>query len=265
MADRSTPEASFADRRIGYAIGDIHGCAALLDTLLAEIARDLESVPRNHEPPILIFLGDYIDRGVDSRGVIDRLIAETAREGVETRCLLGNHEQAMLFFLEQPVRGAAWLVHGGMETLQSYGVATPSLKAKSDELTAARDALAAALPAEHLAFLRKLERFALYGDYVFAHAGVNPSKTIWKQTDADLFWIRERFLKSKRAFPYVVVHGHTPAPEFYRDARRIGVDTGAYMSGRLTAVRLQGCVAHPITVTAPKSTAPTPASAPINS
>ncbi len=221
-------------RRI-YAIGDIHGRADLLEALLATIARDSVGAER----PIIVFLGDYVDRGADSRRVIDLLLTLDAAR-FELRFLRGNHEAAMLEFLHSPDAGRRWMRIGGDQALRSYGVAAPSDAASDEAFKAASVALAAALPPEHLAFLQRLELSVQYGDYLFVHAGLRPGRDLAVQTEEDMLTIRKPFLQSKERWPFVVVHGHSPVDSAFSDGRRIGVDTAAYATGRLTAVRLEG-------------------------
>jgi serine/threonine protein phosphatase 1 len=143
--------------------------------------------------------------------------------------------------METPLQNRAWVLQGGAETLRAYGVQPPAPVAAMDEdWIAVAEALRAKLPPEHLEFLNGLERYVVLGDYAFVHAGVDDARTLEEQTDADLYWSRERFLASKKRFSHVVVHGHTPVHRPYRDARRIGVDTGAYASGTLSAARFEG-------------------------
>ncbi|MGE4218219.1 MAG: metallophosphoesterase family protein [Alphaproteobacteria bacterium] len=218
-------------------MGDVHGECRLLEALLEEIGRDaagLGATPRR----TVVFLGDYVDRGPDSRGVVD-LLLQRPLNGAEHRFLLGNHEQAMLDFLRDPEAGAGWLAYGGIMTADSYGVRA-ALPASPASRAAFRDALAAAMPPAHLAFLEALEPSATYGDYAFAHAGVRPGLSLDDQHPDDLLWIREPFLNWTGSFGKRIVHGHTirPAPEVLPN--RIGIDTGAYATGVLTAVALSG-------------------------
>lgn len=222
-----------------YAVGDIHGRLDLLEDLTRKIRVDAASLHPGSRP-ILIFVGDYVDRGPDSRGVIDAILA-LGEEGVfEVRALKGNHEEQMLSFLEDPRSGAAWLEFGGAETLLSYGVTPPIGRGGLDAWETARKALAAALPATHRAFLESLELAIVCGDYLFVHAGVRPGVPIQEQSEHDLLWIRDDFLSSIRPIEKVVVHGHTPEPAPYIGPNRIGIDTGAYATSKLTAVRLFG-------------------------
>ncbi len=226
--------ARFAPGRVGYAVGDIHGRA----DLLARLFDRLESEARASQP-IVIFLGDYIDRGPNSREVIELLLTRRP-EGFERRYLMGNHEAAMLGFIADPFANRAWLNHGGLETLGDYGVSPlPSLGAGSTQIEAAGAGFRAVLPDNHLGFFNQLERYIVIGDYLFVHAGVDPQKRLEQQSDADLFWIRKKFLESDKKWPHVVVHGHTPSGKPHRDQRRIGIDTGAYFSGVLSVARFE--------------------------
>lgn len=238
MFERPAPSAGarFEAGRVGYAIGDIHGRVDLLTRMLDLVAR----APKDSaHAPILIFLGDYVDRGPDSRAVLNLLMSPVPT-GFERRFLLGNHEAAMMGFLEDPSRYRDWLRHGGRETLLSYGVTPPRLDAAREALDDAAAAFRARLPALHLEFLRRLERSVILGDYAFVHAGIDPDKPFTDQTDLDLLWARDKFIRSRRTHEYVVVHGHTPTERPYRDHRRIGLDTGAYATGRLSAAKFSG-------------------------
>jgi serine/threonine protein phosphatase 1 len=216
-----------------YAIGDIHGRADLLDDLLQRVVRDAAEHP-DDQARRLIFLGDYVDRGDDSRAVIERLLRQSL-PGFATIYLKGNHEQAMLDFLEGRSDGQAWLSYGGAETLMSYGVA-PMGRANNS----LRKALAAAVPAEHLDFLRNCVLHYIAGDYVFIHAGVRPGIALEAQDPLDLLWIRDDFLEAYEALPgRVVVHGHTVCKRVQNLAHRINIDTGAFFSDRLTCVVLR--------------------------
>lgn len=227
--------------RVVYAIGDIHGHLALLDDLLDRIAQDFAGLGRQ-DRPALVFVGDYVDRGPASSGVIDRLIALTAASaeqgGFEVRALMGNHEQTMLSFLDNPEAGAAWIEFGGGETLTSYGVARPVGRVDQAAWREIQASFQARVPAAHVAFLQGLELSASYGDYFFAHAGVRPGVPLDRQAPEDLMWIRNDFLSQPHRLPCVVVHGHTPDEEPFIGPDRINIDTGAYATGVLTAVRL---------------------------
>jgi serine/threonine protein phosphatase 1 len=239
--------AKFAEGRLGFAIGDIHGRADLLAKMLDRLEAD--AAGNNALQPVAIFLGDYIDRGLESARVVDLLLNRPERaKGMERVFLRGNHEQALQQFLDEPLAARGWLIHGGVETLISYGVRPVSPTASDDALKETSLALARAIPIEHMSFFASLRASTEFGDYFFAHAGVDPERSLAEQREHDLYWIRDRFLQSTKPWEKVVVHGHTPAKEGYRDHRRIGVDTGAYATGRLTAARLEGSEVSFITV-----------------
>ena len=226
--------------RLVYAVGDIHGRADLLSRLITAILADapLQSGAPLGARPLLVFVGDYVDRGPGSRQVVDMLIALRDRGGVDVALLRGNHDDSLLRFLEEPAFGPTWLRMGGGATLAAYGVTPPAPRAPDEEWTAARDAFETALPATHLAFFEDLELTLIVGDYLFVHAGVRPGVPLEQQTPQDLMWIRGDFLDARNPSDKVVVYGHTPTADAYSDGARIGIDTGAYATGVLTAVRL---------------------------
>jgi serine/threonine protein phosphatase 1 len=221
-----------------YAIGDIHGRADLLGALLSQIETDVRTHATPGVRPTLVFLGDYIDCGLDARRCVEMMIA-LADGPFETHFLKGRRDNLLLQFLDRPSAGAPWLRKGGAETLFSYGVRVPAAHDAS-ALAAAGAALKAAMPASHLAFFHNLQLHLRFGDYVFVHAGLKPGVALEHQTERDLLGIREPFLSSRDRWPFMIVHGHTPVERLYRDNRRIAVDTGAYATGRLTAVCLEG-------------------------
>ena len=217
-----------------YAVGDIHGRLDLLERMLEMIAEDSRN---SADRKLLVFLGDYVDRGPASKGVVDRLLQPIAG-GFETHFLKGNHEHSLLGFLTEPSLYQMWKRYGAMECLQSYGVHPPV----HDDMRAfesARDELEAAMPQAHLEFLNALEMSFEIGDYFFVHAGVRPGIPLRRQSPEDLMWIREDFLGSGINFGKVVVHGHTPSKMPIVRANRIGVDTGAYITGHLSCAVLE--------------------------
>lgn len=229
-----------AGRRI-YAIGDIHGRADLLGAMIELIERDDARRPK--ASAILVFLGDYIDRGPDSKSVVDRLAGGPPR-GFEWCALKGNHEEMLLTFLDDPFSSRVWLRNGGGATLLSYGVnrALIGAAAAMDPPSLERIGLylKETMPASHLQFYRSLLPFWRSGDYFFAHAGVRPGAPLNRQAEADLLWIRDPFLEWPRDHGAVVVHGHTPVPAPEDMGNRIGIDTLAWKTGRLTALGLEG-------------------------
>lgn len=223
--------------RLIYAVGDVHGRLDLLEPLIADIRQDAEaSAPQ--ERPMLVLLGDYVDRGPDSAKVIDLVLEMESSGELETRALKGNHEEALLEFLADPAFGPTWFEHGGGATLASYGVTPPVARTDMAAWAAARDAFAAVLPAEHLRFYETLELMVTVGDYAFVHAGVRPGVPLDRQSEKDLLWIRGDFLEARPGFEKVIVHGHTPMQSPQVLPHRLGLDTGAYATGVLTAARL---------------------------
>ncbi len=226
-----------------YAIGDIHGRDDLLTELIEKITEDFQNNTQRSVTSI-VFLGDYVDRGLGSKAVIDKLLLLKKEfcvpgQGPDVYFLMGNHEEALLRFLDDPDFGEQWQVYGGTETLISYGITPPRLKADSAAWHAASGALGLALGHEHLAFLQGLRCSLEIGDYIFVHAGLRPGVALEEQLESDMLWIREEFLSDSASFTKKVVHGHSPKKQPFEDHRRIGVDTGAYITGVLTAVRLE--------------------------
>lgn len=232
------PVSSVPHGRLIYAIGDVHGRADVLADLLATVKKDAEGLGASERE--LIFLGDYVDRGPDSRGVIEQILALDGEPGVSVLALKGNHEEAMLEFMKDASFGPVWAQHGGGATLRSYGVEPPANRMDDTQWQRAQGELAAAMPAEHKRFLEGLTTHCKRGDYVFVHAGIRPGVPLEEQTERDMLWIRREFLEHGKPLGHVVVHGHTPESQPFAGPHRIGVDTGAYYSGRLTAVRLWG-------------------------
>jgi serine/threonine protein phosphatase 1 len=236
------PPALAAGRRL-YAIGDIHGRLDLFEALLEKIFADASGAPcpgADRDDKVLVLLGDYVDRGPDSRGVIERL-CHFAEPGFEVIALLGNHEDVMMQFLSDPSVGPRWCANGGDATLASYGVSVPAEPEAPDEVwQAVSAAFNDALPATHRGFLRRLAPWYAEGGYLFVHAGLRPGVAVEKQDVEDLIWIRQAFTSSTRDHGALVVHGHsiTPEPDF--QPNRIGIDTGAYASGVLTCLALAG-------------------------
>lgn len=229
-----------------YAIGDVHGRADLLTSLLEDIRKD--AAQRKAGRKLVVMLGDYVDRGQDSKGVIDILIEGQANGlggGLEVVCLMGNHEDLMLKFLENPEDGAVWIMNGGDAAMRSYGVSVPAIPQEADPFDLQAE-FSRKLPNDHLDFLRTLKPCHEEGDYLFVHAGVRPGIPLSRQEPEDMMWIRDIFLESRRDHGKVVVHGHSvrfQPEEFPEDAvrpSRIGIDTGAYMTDSLTCLALEG-------------------------
>lgn len=218
-----------------YAVGDVHGCREQLDRVLAMI--DDDNARRPAADTMLIFLGDLVDRGPDSAGVLDRLLAlSTARAGV--RFLKGNHEEVFLQALDGAKDALRLFCRvGGRETMLSYGLGAADYDALDyTELAVRMDGL---IPAAHRDFVAGFEDMIVVGDYAFVHAGIRPEVPLDEQRGSDLRWIRETFLDYRRPHPKVIVHGHTITSDVDRRPNRIGIDTGAYASGKLSALGIE--------------------------
>ena len=239
-----TPPRVAADCRV-YAVGDIHGRVDLLAALHDRILDDAATATAGRK--VLVYLGDYVDRGPASFDVVDLLI-EAPLEGFEIVHLKGNHEDFLLRFLEDPGgspeenldQADLWFINGGDVTLHSYQVPVLAWPFGLAELETARRAFAAALPPSHRAFFQNLKMFHVEGDYLFVHAGIRPGVPLDEQAEEDLLWIREGFLDSDADFGHMVVHGHTPEAETDVRPNRIGIDTGAYYTDRLTCLVVEG-------------------------
>lgn len=215
-----------------YAIGDVHGCLNELVELERLIVQDAASVAGEKW---IVMLGDYVDRGPASAAILDRLCAAPPA-GFSRICLAGNHETMMLKFLQSPSSDSDWLRFGGMETLASYGIDTVAFA--KVPVVARHNLLGSHIPPEHVELLQSFALSLQLPGTVFVHAGLRPGVAVEQQTEADLLWIREPFLSDSAPWPFRVVHGHTPvaAPEIM--PHRIGIDTGAFATGVLTALRL---------------------------
>jgi serine/threonine protein phosphatase 1 len=219
-----------------YAIGDVHGRLDLLLELLRQIERD--NAKRGPAKTYLILLGDLIDRGPDSRGVIEHLLRHPPRFARPV-FLKGNHEEFFLRILDgEEDTLVDWLTYGGYECCASYGVSQGwTLNATAREI---RERLAEAVPTEHRAFLENMADSFQFGDYLFVHAGIRPGVALEAQSAKDLRWIREGFLDDRTDHGVIVVHGHTIVDTPEQHPNRIALDTGAYRSGTLTALGLEG-------------------------
>lgn len=233
VARNGSRAARVGEGRLVYAVGDVHGRADLLARLLASIRADAASRPEPRR--LLVFLGDYVDRGPDSRRVLDLLTAPPG-DGFERVHLKGNHEDAMLRFLEDARAGRWWIGPdmGGAATLASYGVdaGQPAARVHGE--------LCRRLPGAHRAFLENLALCHEEGDYLFVHAGIRPGVALASQTAEDMMWIRHEFLDWPGALPRTVVHGHSIHPRPAVRRHRIGIDTGAWHFGTLTCLALAG-------------------------
>lgn len=219
-----------------YVIGDVHGRLDLLEELLAKIHGELEQRPAPRS--LLVFVGDLIDRGPSSAQVIERL-RNYWRLGVQPVFLLGNHEEVLLRIIHGEAElVASWLQFGGLECLQSYGVDPVRIRAMTSER--AVELIQDSIPTSHVAFLENFSDSCRFGDYLFVHAGICPGVALDHQLQSDLRWIRAPFLSDESDHGFVVVHGHTITREVDDRPNRIGIDTGAYRTGILTALAIEG-------------------------
>ncbi len=221
---------------IVYAIGDVHGCHRELISLEDKIVDDAASLPGRK---LIIMLGDYIDRGPDSARVLDHLIVPPP-VGFDRICLLGNHEAQALDYLDGRIPLDTWLATGARSTLFSYDIDPEHLAAIYGAGAKLDDYIRANLPREHIDFMRSLPILAYSDRFVFVHAGIRPGVPLLEQDEADLLYIRGEFFEASRRLDRWVIHGHTPVEQPRLDGRRLGIDTSAFKSGRLTAVRIGG-------------------------
>jgi serine/threonine protein phosphatase 1 len=229
---RSVNASAPADTRI-YAVGDIHGRADLLSEITVRIDDDIRRRPIAHT--VEVYLGDYVDRGPHSRAVIDLLAVRlVANHAV---CLRGNHEAVMEGFLQDPAILQYWEPLGGMQTLASYGI---ELHANADTALDLQRRFLDAFPRAHELFMQCLRNQFSCGDFLFVHAGIRPDVPIEQQDVNDLIWIRNEFLESSRDHERFIVHGHTPVPHPDIRHNRINIDTGAWRTGTLTCIAIEG-------------------------
>ncbi len=217
-----------------YVIGDVHGRCDLLDALISAI--DADDAAAEPSETTVVLLGDLVDRGPESAGVVAVTRAWQRRRSV--RCLAGNHEEMFLESFTDLEMLRHFLRHGGRETILSYGLERDRYNALT--LEELQEEMTRLVPAEDREFLASMEEWIEAGDYLFVHAGIDPNRPLEEQRRSDLLWIRERFLRHSDPFSHVVVHGHTIFEEVEDAGHRIGIDTGAYRSGRLTALVLEG-------------------------
>lgn len=229
------PDGSIPPGQRVYAIGDIHGRLDLLDDLLARIAED--RVARGPAETTIIFLGDLVDRGPDSAQVVERLRL-FCPDDATVRFLLGNHEEVFLKALAGEKGALPFFIRiGGKATILSYDI-TEAEYLEAD-YPALLELLQARVPREHVDFLSSFEDLIVIGDYAFAHAGVDPTSPLAGQKSATLRWIRDEFIDHRGLLEKIVVHGHTISNSVEERSHRIGIDTGAYVSGRLSALGLE--------------------------
>lgn len=230
----AAPLAAIPDGERVYAVGDIHGRADLFEALMVAIEQDDEA--RDPAKTTVVLLGDLVDRGPESARVIALAREWQARRAV--RILMGNHEEMFLDALDSEEVLRHFLRYGGRETLLSYPI-DPDVYTRAD-LAETRALMLGAVPQADIEFLRGFEAMVRIGDYLFVHAGIRPGVALEEQRVADLRWIREPFLSHPQSFGPVVVHGHTITGGAEARHNRIGIDTGAYASGCLTALGLEG-------------------------
>jgi serine/threonine protein phosphatase 1 len=230
-SSRSVNASAPSDTRI-YAVGDIHGRADLLSEIIARIDDDIRRRPIAHA--IEIYLGDYVDRGPQSKTVIDLLTVRLVANGAV--CLRGNHEAVMEGFLQDPTILEYWLPLGGMQTLASYGI---ELHENETAFSLHRRFLDA-FPRAHELFMQCLRNQFSCGDFLFVHAGIRPGVPLDDQDPNDLIWIRDEFLDDTRSHKRFIVHGHTPVPHPEIRSNRINIDTAAWRTGALTCVAIEG-------------------------
>lgn len=233
IGERTRPSVDEAE--CVYAVGDIHGRIDLLDQLIEQILADVNSRDDGRQSR-LVFLGDYVDRGDGSRQVLDALLG-LSRSGIETEFLMGNHEAALLDFVDDPGKGETWLQMGGLQTLASFGITLPSpVPTASDILLLHSEFQDAISPYRGL--IRSMPLTAVSGGVVFCHAGVNPGRSLEDQTPRALLWGHPGALVDEPLVGWRVVHGHFDSLEVVIRPGRICADTGAYYSGLLTCIRL---------------------------
>ncbi|MEZ5802216.1 MAG: metallophosphoesterase family protein [Rhizobiaceae bacterium] len=226
-----------------YAIGDVHGCAEHLAEMHRLIAAEIErDRPRDWR---IVHLGDYIDRGPDSKGVLARLIEAKARDARHI-ALLGNHDAGFLDFLAEPTHHGLFARFGGETTAASYGVSVNF--GDPAALERGHAALTKAMPRSHIDFLAKLSLSVCFGDFFFCHAGIKPGVPLDRQQAEQLIWIRDEFLDCPTLHPKVVVHGHTPTERPEVMSNRVNIDTGCYRTSVLTALVVDGAEKRFLTV-----------------
>ncbi len=240
-AQTTRPAPAIPDGERVFAIGDVHGCNALLIDLLAQI--DADDAARGRAKTTVIFLGDLMDRGPDSAGVINTAMAyrdasETA-DSKTVRFLMGNHEDMFLDSVSGDAKALRYFIkYGGRETILSYGLTEDVYNALDIEALATE--MLTLVPRDHADFVRDFEDCIIIGDYAFVHAGIRPGVAIEAQKPKDMRWIRENFLESSAVHEKMIVFGHTIFDDVDMPGNRIGVDTGAYRTGVLSAIGLQG-------------------------
>ncbi|MDQ1194997.1 metallophosphoesterase [Agrobacterium sp. SORGH_AS 787] len=228
------PAARVPDGVRVYVIGDVHGRADLLAQTFAKI--DANEAAHPFKRNVTVLLGDYVDRGLRSREVIDQLIERQMTRRVVT--LRGNHDDSMLRALNDMDIALRWLAAGGRETLHAYGITVP-VNIDRDNVHTVMALAVKQIPAEHKSFLERLRLYVTIGDYAFVHAGIRPGIALENQSAVDLMSIRQPFLDCVLPHDFIIVHGHTPVTSPVFRSNRINVDTGAYITGNLTCLVLE--------------------------
>lgn len=231
-APRMRIKLSFQDEPLIYAIGDLHGS---LDELLIAEERIKYDIQRFGRRGLVILLGDLVDRGPRSAQLLDHLVSPPPSE-FNRLAICGNHDSSFLDFLGNPRANLAWLDYGGRETLRSYGIDVRYVL-NGGGVNALVEAVRTSVPPEHVNLLASLPVTVQVDDVLFVHAGIAPGVPLEAQTDEDFMWIRAPFLERGPELPIIVVHGHSPVTDPYVGNRRIGIDTGAYATGKLTVLR----------------------------
>jgi serine/threonine protein phosphatase 1 len=225
------------DGRRVYAIGDIHGRVDLLEELHSLILRDVMTFQGAEK--VVVYLGDYVDRGLQSRETVDCLLDQSLA-GFESVFLKGNHEQTLLDFLTDSRVALDWMTYGGDATLYSYGAGLDGPRSNPEVLRKLQETFRNNLPKRHEIFFRALSLTHHEGDYMFVHAGIKPGVTLDHQEESDLLWIRDEFIDSEEDHGKIIVHGHTISRVAEVKRNRIGIDTGAFASGKLSCLVLEG-------------------------
>ena len=216
-----------------YAVGDVHGRYDLLREVEEKIAADL----KGKSGGLVIYLGDYVDRGPNSARVLEHL-SNGDRSSFDRICVCGNHDHLMAQYIRAPLRHSGWLALGGRQTLRSYAVDPDKLLALDRTGELLKRKMAERIPQSHIEFLDKAPVSIKIGNAFFVHAGIRPGIALDEQQESDLMWIREPFLSSGPKLPLIVVHGHTPSETISNGPNRIGLDTGAYATGNLSIIKL---------------------------
>lgn len=223
-------------KRPVYAIGDVHGC---LDTLKAAEQRIRDDLQDAALLPLVVMLGDYVDRGPYSAAVLDHL-TEPPPQDFERVALCGNHDAAFLAFISDPASNLGWIEYGGRQTLISYGIEPDKyIDRGRNGIKELRELMSVVIPQAHRQFLASLPIYLQIGSLLLVHAGIRPGVALEQQNDDDLMWIREPFLTKGPELPMLVVHGHTPGKQVLFGPRRIGIDTAALNTGHLTVLKIK--------------------------